>query len=82
MEIPSPYYVNTDIFCSSCRRAQLTLQESIYAHEIEQALSYKINEKSLSLEYSSGGSVSLITTIGHIHKIKKDDTMNQPDFKI
>jgi len=70
MEIPSPYYVNRDVFCWNCRKENLSYEELKYYHEIEQALTYKINEKSLCLEHSSGGSVSLITTIGHIYKIK------------
>lgn len=70
MEIPSPYYVNTDIFCWDCKKTGLSCEETEYLYEIEQALTYKVNEKSLALEYSSGGSVSIITTIGHIYKIK------------
>lgn len=69
MEIPSPYYVNRDIFCSDCRKAGLTYEEMAYSHEIEQVLCHKVNEKSLQLEYSSGGSVSMIYSLGHIYKI-------------
>lgn len=69
MEIPSPYFVNTDIFCYECRRAGLSEKEQSYAYALEHAQRYKVNEKSLALEYSSGGSVSMIHTIGSIYKI-------------
>ncbi len=71
MEISSPYFVNTDIFCSDCRRAGLSEKEQVYSYELEHAQRYKVNEKSLNLEYSSGGSVSMIHTIGTIYKISK-----------
>ncbi len=71
MEIPSPYFVNTDIFCSDCKRTGLSEKEQFYSYELERAQRYKVNEKSLGLEYSSGGSVSMIHTIGTIYKISK-----------
>jgi hypothetical protein len=71
MEISSPYFVNTDIFCSDCRRAGLSEKEQTYSFELEHAQRYKVNEKSLNLEYSSGGSLSMIHTIGTIYKISK-----------
>lgn len=62
--------VNINIFCRGCHTTGLDEKERYYNYEIEQVLRTRVNKKSLSLEYSSGGSLSIVHNLGTIYPVK------------
>ncbi len=69
-EFSNPYQLNRSVVCSQCRNKQQNSKQYAYLHNIEEALTYRVNEKTLNLELSSGGSVSYVWSVGHIYLIK------------
>ncbi len=63
--------VNFNIFCRGCH-AGLNEKESMYNYEIERVLRTRVNKKALSLEYSSGGSLSMVHNLGNIRPVKRE----------
>ena len=68
-DIPKPHTINHSVFCSRCQNAGLTDKELTFKYDVQQTVCVRANIKSLSLDYSSGGSVSMVHNFGSIIKL-------------
>jgi hypothetical protein len=69
-DISQIHWINSSIYCSSCQNAGLTDKERMFRYDVERSMCARVNEKHLSLDYSSGGSISQIHTVGRISPVK------------
>ncbi len=69
-EIPELHLINHSIFCSSCKAGGLTEKERAFEDDVNYSTCARINKKHLSLDWSSGGSVSMVYTVGRIYPVK------------